>query len=83
MPPSRDFQLHDASPLLRDGGRRVYDVLRPSYDGQQLSLTWRFLQFLGYRRATVKDEPGAVKTTQELSWFRAIVVIVASKCFEN
>ena len=44
VPPSRDGPPHDALPLHHGAEQHAYDVLLPSYDVLQLSLTWGFLQ---------------------------------------
>ena len=60
VPPSRDVRLHDAWPLHRGAEQHAYDVLLPSYDVLQLSLTCGFLQLafalLGFSRFVALTE---------------------------
>jgi hypothetical protein len=53
-PPSRDGPPHDALPLHRGAEQHAYDVLLPSYDVLQLSLTCGFLQ-IGFRASRVPE----------------------------
>src|SRR5271169_5750858 len=53
-PPSRNGPPHDALPLHRGAEQHAYDVLLPSYDVLQLSLTCSFLQ-IGFRASRVPE----------------------------
>jgi hypothetical protein len=69
VPPSRDVRLHDAWPLHRDAGQHAYDVLLPSYDVLQLSLTCDFLQ-IGFLRFSGSRDSSLKLNIDRRHWFR-------------